>query len=141
MTKVFGLRDWLVEQCADSTFNVSGVFQRESDLSSWPLKAQGPDELEARLSQGGHLLPLPKEPAALANVLETSIVSFLMRRAQLADGAGVRKGNERGYPDLEISGPAFTPKTGRSRLSADGSHCLSRGICESVSDAAEMIGA
>lgn len=96
-----------MEQCADFSFNVSGVFQRESDLSSWPLKAAGPAELEARLSQGGHLLPLPKEPAALANVLETSIVSFLTRRAELVDGMQVRKGNERGYPDLEMSGPAF----------------------------------
>lgn len=73
----------------------------------WPLKANGPAELERRLAEGGHLLPLPREPAALANVLETSIVSFLMRRALLIAGAQVRKGNERGYPDLEMSGPAF----------------------------------
>lgn len=85
-------------QCADFTFNVSGVFQRESDLSSWPLKAAGPAELEARLSQGGHLLPLPKEPAALANVLETSIVSFLTRRAELVDGMQVGRGTSAVIP-------------------------------------------
>jgi hypothetical protein len=107
VAEVLDLRDWLVRQCGDFRFNVSGIFQRESDFSIWPLQAAGPAELEQRLAEGGHLLPLPKEPAALANVLETSIVSFLMMRALLIPGARVRKGNERGYPDLEISGPAF----------------------------------
>lgn len=103
----FDLRTWLAEQCAGYTFNVGGVFQRESDFSSWPLEAAGPAELEERLAEGGHLLPLPREPAALANVLETSIVTFLMMRVLLISGAQVRQGTERGYPDLEISGPAF----------------------------------
>lgn len=107
MTEVLDLRTWLLEQCADYAFNVGGVFQRDSDFSSWPLQASGPVELEERLAEGGHLLPLPKEPAALANVLETSVVSFLMRRALLIPGAQVRQGTERGYPDLEISGSAF----------------------------------
>lgn len=104
---VFDLRAWLAEQCADYTFNVGGVFQRESEFSSWPLEAAGPIELEERLAEGGHLLPLPQEPAALANVLETSIVSFLTMRVLLIPGALVRQGTERGYPDLEIGGPAF----------------------------------
>jgi hypothetical protein len=107
VSEVLDLRDWLVGQCADFSFDVSGVFQRDSDLASWPLVAAGPAELERRLAEGGHLLPLPKEPAALANVLETSIVSFLMRRAGLLPGVHVRRGNERGYPDLEVSGAAF----------------------------------
>jgi hypothetical protein len=107
VAEVFDLRTWLTEQCAEYTFNVGGVFQRESDYSSWPLEAAGPIELEERLAEGGHLLPLPKEPAALANVLETSIVSFLMMRALLIAGAQVRQGTERGYPDLEVGGSAF----------------------------------
>ncbi len=107
MAEAFSLRAWLAEQCAGYSFNVGGVFQRESDTSSWPLEAAGPVELEARLAAGGHLLPLPKEPAALANVLETSIVSFLMTRVLQVSGAEVRQGTERGYPDLEIGGPAF----------------------------------
>ncbi len=94
MGDVFDLRAWLAEQCADYTFNVGGVFQRESEFSSWPLEAAGPIELEERLAEGGHLLPLPQEPAALARVL-------------LIPGALVRQGTERGYPDLEIGGPAF----------------------------------
>lgn len=101
------LSAWLREQCADYRFNVGGVFQRDSDAASWPLQAAGPAELEQRLTQSGHLLPLPREPAALANVLEVSIVSFLVLRALLIPGAEVRRGTERGYPDLELSGAAF----------------------------------
>jgi restriction endonuclease EcoRV len=47
------------------------------------------------------------EPAALANVLEVAIVNFLTVRGLLIPEAVVRRGNERGYPDLEISGPPF----------------------------------
>ena len=95
------------EQCGDYIFNVGGVFQRDSQVSSWPLEAAGPEELEERLTQGGHLLPLPKEPAALANVLEVSIVNFLTLRALMIPEAQVRRGSERGYPDLEFGGLAF----------------------------------
>jgi hypothetical protein len=107
VTEPHDLRTWLREQCADYRFNVGGVFQRDSDLSSWPLEAADPAELEERLTQGGHLLPLPKEPAALANVLEVSIVNFLTLRALLVPRAEVRRGSERGYPDLEFGGQAF----------------------------------
>jgi hypothetical protein len=95
------------EQCADFRFDVGGVFQRESDFAWWPLEAAGPVELEERLTQGGHLLPLPREPAALANVLEVSIVNFLALRVLAVAGAQVHRGTERGYPDFEIGGPAF----------------------------------
>ncbi len=107
MVKPLDLRTWLREQCADYRFNVAGVFQRDSDVSSWPLEAAGPAELEERLTQGGHLLPLPSEPAALANVLEVSIVNFLTLRALLIPQVQVRRGSERGYPDLEFAGPTF----------------------------------
>jgi hypothetical protein len=101
------LRAWLREQCVEFAFDVGGVFKRDSDFAWWPLEASGPDELEERLKLGGHLLPLPKEPAALANVLEVSIVNFLALRVLSIPKAEVRRGTERGYPDLEIGGPAF----------------------------------
>lgn len=107
MADPLDLRTWLREQCAQFTFDVGGVFQRDSDVSWWPLEASGPGELEERLKQGGHLLPLPKEPAALANVLEVSIVNFLALRVLAIPKAEVRRGTERGYPDLEIGGEAF----------------------------------
>jgi hypothetical protein len=68
---------------------------------------EGPEELEDQLAGGGHLLPLPREPAALANILEVSIVNFLVTRAEGLAGAEVRRGTERGYPYLEFSGQAF----------------------------------
>lgn len=105
MAKPHDLCAWLREQCAEYRFDVGGVFQRDSDVSSWPLEAAGPAELEERLAQGGHLLPLPREPAALANVLEVSIVNFLTLRALRIPQAQVRQGSERGYPDLEFGGP------------------------------------
>ncbi len=107
MAKGLDLSNWLREQCSDFRFDVGGVFQRSSDESWWPFAAADPVELEQRLERGGHLLPLPREPAALANVLEVSIVNFLTSRAAKAPGAEVQRGSERGYPDLEFSGPAF----------------------------------
>ena len=53
MAEPLDLLTWLREQCADYRFNVGGVFQRDSDVSSWPLEAAGPAELEERLTQGG----------------------------------------------------------------------------------------
>lgn len=107
MAEPSDLLAWLRTQCADFAFDVGGVFQRQSDVSWWPLKAAGPAELEERLTEGGHLLPLPREPAALANVMEVSIVNFLALRVLGVAEAEVRRGTERGYPDLEIGGPAF----------------------------------
>jgi hypothetical protein len=101
------LRTWMQDQCNEFRFEVSGVFQRESDQAWWPLEAADPLELEERLAHGGHLLPLPREPAALANVLEVSIVNYLTQRVQTLTDAQAQRGSERGYPDLEISGPAF----------------------------------
>jgi hypothetical protein len=101
------LISWLREQCADYTFGAGGVFLRDSGLARWPLTAHDPEELESRLREGGHLIPLPKEPAALANVLEVSILTFLEARIAGLQGAEIRRGTERGYPDLEISGQAF----------------------------------
>lgn len=107
MPELLELHAWLAQQCAEYTFNVGGVFQRDSDVAEWPLVAASPAELEARLTEGGHLLPLPREPAALANVLEVSIVNFLTLRALSIPQAQIRRGSERGYPDLEFSGAAF----------------------------------
>ena len=87
-------------------------------MAWWPLEAANPAELEERLALGGHLLPLPREPAALANVLEVSIVNFLTLRVLGVAGAQIHRGTERGYPDFEVAGPAF----GRRRLP--------RGRCE-----------
>ncbi|MFC4040946.1 type II restriction endonuclease [Dactylosporangium siamense] len=99
--------DWLREQCANYTFDLGGVFRRDSEAATWPLVATGSHDLERQLTERGHLLALPKEPAALANVLEVSIVDYLVTKIHQTNGGTVRRGTERGYPDLEISGSPF----------------------------------
>ncbi len=100
------LEEWLREQCAEYGYDLRGVFRRRGD-HGWPLSAASEAELEERLAEGGHLLPLPREPAALANVLEVSIVDFLLDRLAGTAGAEGRRGTERGYPDIEVTGGAF----------------------------------
>jgi hypothetical protein len=100
------VEEWLREQCADYGWGLGGVFRSRGD-HAWPLIAHGPEDLEEQLTAGGHILPLPKEPAALANVLEVGIVSFLMDRAEDVPGATAARGTERGYPDVEFGGDAF----------------------------------
>lgn len=103
---MWDLQEWLRGQCAGYAFDLRGVFRRRGE-HRWPLTAGDEGELERRLADGGHLLPLPKEPAALANVLEVSIVDFILTRLGRLPGAQGRRGTERGYPDIEVGGPAF----------------------------------
>ncbi len=83
-----------------------GVFRRHGD-HGWPFDASDPEDLEAKLLATGHLLPLPKEPAALANILEVAIVDHLLDATKGDPGIVARRGSERGYPDLELSGDRF----------------------------------
>lgn len=106
MARDLGLEAWLRETCGSYSYDLRGVFRRRGD-HEWPMTAAGPEQLERQLADGGHLLPLPKEPAALANVLEVSIVDYLLGAIAGVDGAEAARGTERGYPDLEVRGPAF----------------------------------
>lgn len=98
--------DWLRARCAEFEFDVAGVFRRHGD-HDWPFDAADPEDLEAKLLAGGHLLPLPKEPAALANILEVAIVDHLLDATEDDPGIVATRGSERGYPDLELSGDRF----------------------------------
>lgn len=100
------LEEWLRAECLRYAYDLRGVFRARSD-HDWPLIASGEQQLEDQLALGGHLLPLPKEPAALANVLEVSIVDFILDKLEGVENALGTRGTERGYPDLEISGAAF----------------------------------
>lgn len=104
------LRSWLERECAAYRFEGLGIYQALSTAASWPVHASNAEELTAALERGGHLLPLPKEPAALANILEVSIVDALVAAASRVPDAVVQRGSERHYPDLEISGSAFGSK-------------------------------
>lgn len=61
----------------------------------------------AKLDSRGHLIPLPKEPAALANILEVSLVGFIAAAADATLGVEATLGTERGYPDIELTGSMF----------------------------------
>ena len=98
---------WLRDTVARYELDLVAVFRKNGTSASWPVHARNPDELAQRLAAGGHFVPLPKEPAALANVLEVSLVDFLLEEAGKLPRANAERGTERGYPDLELSGPAF----------------------------------
>jgi Restriction endonuclease EcoRV len=80
---------------------------RAGRTSTFPITAKSEDELRAKLKAGGHFLPLPKEPASLANVLEVSLIEFLLQEISKTKGAVAQRGTERGYPDIEITGKVF----------------------------------
>lgn len=100
------LHDWLQLLCARFVFRPQGVYVA-SDEHPWPLVAHDGDDLTEQLDAGGHLVSLPKESAALANVIEVALVDFLLDRVAETKGAEAIRGQERSYPDLELSGPAF----------------------------------
>ncbi len=105
MTIPVDIQQWLRMQCHEYVYDLRGVF-RVAGSTQWPLTAIDAADLEAHLREQGHLLPLPKEPAALANVLEVSVVDFLLDRIAATDGQlTATRGGERVYPDLEITGP------------------------------------
>lgn len=100
------LLGWLREQCAEFVFLPAGVYMEHGE-HDWPLVATDATDLTARLDEGGHLSALPKESAALANVIEVALVDFLLERLDQTPGATGRRGEERSYPDLEIGGQIF----------------------------------
>lgn len=100
------LIEWLRRACADYRLEPEAVCRKRA-RHPWPLIAHDADELARRLADGGHLLPLPTEPAALANVIEVSLQAFVLERLAQVGGASPRPGTERGYPDIEVGGDAF----------------------------------
>jgi len=101
------LVDWLRELVTRYELDLVAVFRKNGTSPQWPLTARDADELEFKLQAGGHFVPLPKESAALANILEVSLVDFLLEELHRTPGAEGCRGTERGYPDLEISGGRF----------------------------------
>lgn len=109
MNDAFDLKGWLQERCGEFAFGLGGLYHRHGEAPG-PLHATDIEDLERQLVERGHLLPLPTEPAALANALEVSIADFLLKAIERADGLEARRGTERGYPDLELTGPALVGK-------------------------------
>jgi hypothetical protein len=99
---------WLRKQLSSYELDLVAIFRKHGTSQSWPLWARDADDLEAKLVAGGHFVALPKEPAALANILEVSLIDFLLGAVRQTPGANAQRGTERGYPDLELSGRTFS---------------------------------
>lgn len=97
---------WLRKRTEDWEPSIVGVF-REDASHHWPLIASSAPDLREKLTTSGHLLPLPSEPAALANVMEIELRQHLVEAAALTDGIEAKEGTERSYPDMEVLGSRF----------------------------------
>jgi len=97
---------WLRDACSRYEVEPVAVY-RASPEQRWPLLAHGESDLQEQLRDRGNFVPLPKEPAALANILEVSLVDFVLGELRSVEGVRVERGTERGYPDIEITGHKF----------------------------------
>lgn len=102
------LLGWLRTQCAEFVFLPAGVYVEQARLAARRNRL-GRSHVQARRGRSPLTLasPLPKESAALANVIEVALVDFLLERLDQTPGTTGRRGEERSYPDLEIGGDAF----------------------------------
>lgn len=100
MADTLDVQTWLRRQCAEFVFRPEGVYVANGQ-HDWPLTAGDAVDLTSQLEAGGHLVSLPKESAALANVIEVALVDFILERIAELPGAEARRGEERSYPDLE----------------------------------------
>ena len=101
------LLDWIREHTRGWKQSAVGVFRQRGLNEDWPVHAEHAPGLREALTQRGHLLPLPTEPASLANLIEIELRSHLKAAASATDGAHIRIGTQRSYPDLEFDGPAY----------------------------------
>lgn len=106
MSHTEDLLTWLRQLCAAYELEPIAIYRKRGN-HDWPLTAASEADLAEQLQAGGHFLPLPKESAALANVMEVSLVDYLVAAVSQQVGVVVQRGTERGYPDLEFSGPKF----------------------------------
>lgn len=100
------LLPWLREQIDGWEPSAVGVF-RERAEHGWPITANSPSDLRSQLTETGHLLPLPTEPASLANVMEIELREHLVAAAAEEKGIDVTEGTQRSYPDLEFTGSSL----------------------------------
>ncbi|WYK06257.1 type II restriction endonuclease [Cereibacter sphaeroides f. sp. denitrificans] len=106
MSNCEAVLEWLRALCNSYNLAPVAIFQRKGD-HAWPFTASDSEDLERKLGEGGHFLPLPKESAALANIVEVSLVDYLLDSVSGLDDVELIRGTERGYPDIELTGSRF----------------------------------
>lgn len=90
----------LKKVCAGYEFAPLAIYKADGN-HAWPFVANNEAELATKLAEGDHFLPLPKEPAALANIVEVAVVDHVIEQLASSD-VELTRGTERGYPDLEM---------------------------------------
>ncbi|MBN3534227.1 hypothetical protein JYB32_33315 [Burkholderia cenocepacia] len=103
------LLKWLRVVCESYEVQPYAIYRVTNPAAStpWPLRATSNEDLLNQLQQRGHFLPLPQEPAALANILEVSIADHVLGELRKINPNGGVRGGERAYPDLEVSADLF----------------------------------
>ncbi|WP_186247389.1 type II restriction endonuclease [Burkholderia gladioli] len=102
------LLKWLGKVCESYKVQPYAIYRATSETSTaWPLSANNSEDLLKQLQERGHFLPLPQEPAALANILEVSIADHVLDELKKINSSVGVRGGERAYPDLEVSADVF----------------------------------
>ncbi len=84
LTTLDGIKAWLQEAVRDYRWNVRGI-----------------------ILDDGRVIPLPKEPAVVAKVVEVSVTEHFKRKAYAVPGLDVLDDlSGRGYPDMLLAGRA-----------------------------------
>ena len=76
-------------------------------MREWPPPAHNNEELFKCLLEGGYLLPLPSESASLANIIEVSLVRYLVDQLNRLPNVHAWGGTTRAYPDIVVGGQGF----------------------------------
>ncbi len=105
MTEPRDLLTWLRDLFEGWTPQVRALIRVGED-GSLPISSVSPETFLHDLRQGGWLLPLPDESAALSNLFETEILD-IVHHALNGEDVVIRKGGSRSYPDFEIDGSFF----------------------------------
>jgi hypothetical protein len=93
LSTLAGIKTWLAEAVRDYRWNVRGI-----------------------LLDDNRIVPLPKEPALVAKVIEVSVIEHFKRKAYAVAGLDVLDDlTGRGYPDVLLAGRAV----GNSRVALD----------------------
>jgi hypothetical protein len=88
LTNLDGIKAWLRKAVQDYKWNVRGI-----------------------ILDDGKVIPLPKEPAVVAKVIELSVIEHFKRKAYAVPGLDVLDDlSGRGYPDVLLAGRAVNNK-------------------------------
>jgi Restriction endonuclease EcoRV len=98
---------FLREACKHYKLEVSAIYCETGAMQKWPPPVSNDRELYQCLKDGGHLLPLPTESAALAHIIEVSLVKYLITQLNSVPHTHARAGTTRAYPDIIVGGERF----------------------------------